>query len=118
MKNMALLLLTALLHTATGASAHFTLAVRQATQGAASRLTLRIARGRGTEATLRVRIHIPEGMVSVKPMPKADWKARVTADPCKNMLIGAIATGRQDQVPALRRFPLVRITTSGAGMFS
>ena len=91
MKHFAAAAVSAIILTATGASAHSTLAEKDVTQGAASRLTLRIPHGCGAEATLRVRIQIPAGMVSVKPMPKANWKLDITSGPydASYMLNGA-----------------------------
>ena len=41
--------------------------------GAGARLTLRVPHGCAGSATLKVRVQVPEGMFSVKPMPKAGW---------------------------------------------
>lgn len=59
------------------AQAHASLAETEVSKGAASRLTLRIPHGCGSEATLAVRIRIPEGLVAVKPMPKAGWTLEI-----------------------------------------
>ncbi len=39
-----------------------------------TRPSLRIPHGCAGEPTLKVRVRIPEGIVAVKPMPKAGWK--------------------------------------------
>ncbi|MCK1326355.1 YcnI family protein [Bradyrhizobium sp. 156] len=69
----ALMAITALIGTATAAQAHVTLAQTEAHVGASYRATFRVPHGCDSP-TLKVRIRIPDGVVGVKPMPKADWK--------------------------------------------
>lgn len=56
------------------AFAHATLETTESPQGAAYKAVLRIGHGCEGEATLKLRVQIPEGVISVKPMPKAGWK--------------------------------------------
>jgi len=56
------------------AFAHSTFAEKEVTQGETARLTLRVPHGCGDEATLRVRIQIPEGLIKAQPMVKAGWE--------------------------------------------
>ena len=57
----------------TQATAHATFAETTMVQGQTARLTLRVPHGCGDEATLRVRIQIPEGLIAAQPMVKAGW---------------------------------------------
>lgn len=58
---------------ATQASAHATFAETEVVQGETARLTLRIGHGCDGEATLRVRVQIPEGLIAAQPMVHAGW---------------------------------------------
>ncbi|MFN3822333.1 MAG: YcnI family protein [Pseudorhodobacter sp.] len=73
---LALLALTAPL-----ASAHATLDVKEIAQNSYQRVALRVPHGCDGEATLRVRLSIPEGVVGVKPMPKAGWTLTTVKGP-------------------------------------
>ncbi|WP_299282481.1 YcnI family protein [uncultured Tateyamaria sp.] len=64
---------TALALGATGALAHATLETQSAVAGSTYKGVMRIGHGCDGEATLRVDIHIPEGVIAVKPMPKPGW---------------------------------------------
>lgn len=55
------------------AMAHATFAEAEVTQGETARLTLRVPHGCDSEATLRVRVQIPEGLIAAQPMVKAGW---------------------------------------------
>ena len=57
--------------------AHTTLIETEIRQGIASRFTLNVPHGCGSEATLRLRVRIPAGIVAVKPMPKAGWDLEI-----------------------------------------
>jgi uncharacterized protein YcnI len=63
----------ALALSASAASAHVTLAVQQAPVGSFYKAIFRVPHGCDGEATLKVRIRIPEGVVGVKPQPKPGW---------------------------------------------
>ncbi|MEP5730718.1 MAG: DUF1775 domain-containing protein [Sulfitobacter sp.] len=65
------LLLT--LFSATMATSHATLEVQSAAVGSTYKGVMRIGHGCDGQATLSVAIQIPEGMISVKPMPKPGW---------------------------------------------
>src|SRR5947209_10939720 len=56
------------------ASAHVTLETREAPVGAPYKAVLRVPHGCDGAATVAVRVRIPDGMIAVKPMPKAGWK--------------------------------------------
>lgn len=56
------------------AQAHATLQQGEAKAGATYRGVLRVPHGCEGTATLKVRVRIPEGIYSVKPMPKAGWE--------------------------------------------
>lgn len=56
------------------AQAHVTLQNTEAKAGASYRGVLRVPHGCDGTATLKVRVRIPEGLYSVKPMPKAGWE--------------------------------------------
>ena len=59
---------------ATVASAHVTLESREAKAGSYYKAVLKIPHGCETSATIKVRAAIPEGVIGVKPMPKAGWQ--------------------------------------------
>ncbi len=63
----------------TVASAHATLETQEATVGTYYKAVVRIGHGCDGEATLKVRVDIPEGVISVKPMPKAGWTLETEA---------------------------------------
>jgi uncharacterized protein YcnI len=58
---------------ATQAHGHATLEKDEAKIGAMYKAVMRIPHGCEGSPTLKVRIQIPEGVIGVKPMPKADW---------------------------------------------
>lgn len=60
------------------ALAHVTFENGQATPNSTYKATLRIPHGCDGKPTLKVRVRIPEGIVAVKPMPKAGWKLETT----------------------------------------
>ncbi|MGB3556370.1 MAG: DUF1775 domain-containing protein [Jannaschia sp.] len=61
--------------------AHATLEQGSAEEGSTYKAVVRIGHGCDGQPTLRLRVRIPEGMVSVKPMPKSGWTLdTVTAD--------------------------------------
>lgn len=66
--GISLVLLTTL-----PAFAHVTLEQHEATIGAPVKLTFRVPHGCGTSPTVKLRVQIPEGVIAVKPMPKAGW---------------------------------------------
>ncbi|TKA97728.1 DUF1775 domain-containing protein [Cereibacter changlensis] len=63
--------------TASLASAHATLEQAEAPAESTYKGVMRIGHGCGAEPTLKVRIQIPEGVIAVKPMPKAGWTLEI-----------------------------------------
>ena len=59
--------------TAVPAFAHVTLEVQEAPVGSTYKAVLRVPHGCEGAASLRIRVQVPEGVVAVKPMPKAGW---------------------------------------------
>ncbi len=59
---------------ASGAHAHVTLEQQQAVAGSTYKAVMRVPHGCEGSPTLRVRVQIPDGMVNVKPQPKAGWE--------------------------------------------
>jgi uncharacterized protein YcnI len=58
---------------ATPALAHVTLEQREAPVGASYKIALRVPHGCEQTATVKLRLQIPEGVISVKPMVKPGW---------------------------------------------
>ncbi len=56
------------------ALAHVSFETAQATPNSTYKAVLRVPHGCDGKPTLKVRVRIPEGVVAVKPMPKAGWK--------------------------------------------
>lgn len=63
---------------ATGANAHVTLEQSAAPVGSFYKVVLRVPHGCEGSATTKITVHIPEGVISVKPMVKAGWTLAVT----------------------------------------
>ncbi|TJV27417.1 MAG: DUF1775 domain-containing protein, partial [Mesorhizobium sp.] len=59
------------------AFAHITLEAPEAAVGSTYKAVLRVPHGCEGKATTAVRVQIPEGVISVKPMPKAGWTLQV-----------------------------------------
>src|SRR5580693_3536925 len=59
------------------ASAHVTLENRQATIGSSYKVVFEVPHGCAGSATIKIRVQIPEGVIGVKPMPKAGWNVEV-----------------------------------------
>jgi uncharacterized protein YcnI len=66
---------------ATEAAARATFAEKEVVQNQTARLTIRVPHGCGDEATLRVRVQIPEGVISAQPMVKAGWELETVTGP-------------------------------------
>ncbi|QCI66379.1 DUF1775 domain-containing protein [Phreatobacter stygius] len=66
---------------ATAAEAHVTLERREVAAGTAYRGILAVPHGCGREATTAIRVQIPEGVFSVKPVPKPGWTVATTVKP-------------------------------------
>lgn len=56
------------------AFAHVTLETREARAGTSYKAVLKVPHGCDGAATVKVRVQIPEGVIAVKPMPKAGWQ--------------------------------------------
>lgn len=74
MFRKALLSLAGLLAGLASATAHITLENQQAPVGSSYKAVMRVPHGCSGSATVAIRVRIPEGLVDVKPMPKAGWK--------------------------------------------
>lgn len=70
----ALLALVALVGSA---SAHVTLETQTAVAGSYHKAVFRVPHGCDGAATTRIRVRMPDGAVSVKPMPKPGWSVSV-----------------------------------------
>lgn len=69
---------------ATPAFAHVTLEVGEAPVGSTYKAVLRLPHGCDGNATTAIRVKVPEGMFSVKPMPKAGWELSTVTGPYQN----------------------------------
>lgn len=63
------------------AFAHVTLEQKDATAGTSYKGVLRVPHGCGEAATTGIKVSIPEGVISVKPQPKAGWTLATEAGP-------------------------------------
>jgi len=69
--------LLALVTVAGSATAHVTLETQTAVAGSYYKAVFRVPHGCDGAATTRIRVQMPEGAVSVKPMPKPGWQVSV-----------------------------------------
>ncbi|MBR0829396.1 YcnI family protein [Bradyrhizobium manausense] len=76
MSNTKYLLVLAML-AATPASAHVFLEGKQASAGASYKAVFAVPHGCSGSPTVKIRVQVPEGVISVKPMPKAGWTVDV-----------------------------------------
>ena len=65
------------------ALAHVTLEPQPANIGSTYKAVLRVPHGCEGEPTLKLRVQIPEGVIAVKPMPKAGWELDTVEAPYK-----------------------------------
>lgn len=79
-----LITLTILAMSASAAYAHSTFEQSRVTQNTRERMVLRVPHGCGDEATLRVRVSIPDGVDAVQPMVKAGWELTTVTGPLAN----------------------------------
>ncbi|WP_298872121.1 YcnI family protein [uncultured Bradyrhizobium sp.] len=70
------LILTAAL-VASPAAAHVYLEGKQATVGSSYKAVFAVPHGCSGSSTVKLRVQIPEGVIAVKPMPKAGWNVDV-----------------------------------------
>jgi uncharacterized protein YcnI len=68
----------ALFGLATAAQAHVTLETSQAAAGSYYKAVLRVGHGCDGAPTSRLRVRIPDGVLAVKPQPKAGWTLDLT----------------------------------------
>lgn len=73
-----------LLLSAAPAFAHATFEVGEAALGSTYKAVLRVPHGCDGQATHTVRVQVPEGFFSVKPMPKAGWELTTVKGAYKN----------------------------------
>lgn len=64
--------------------AHVTLEVQEAAIGGSYKAVVRVPHGCSGQATNTVRVQIPEGFYSAKPMPKAGWTLETVTGPYEN----------------------------------
>lgn len=62
---------------ASPAAAHVFLETKQATVGASYKAVFAVPHGCKGSPTVKIRVQIPEGVIAVKPMPKAGWSLDV-----------------------------------------
>jgi uncharacterized protein YcnI len=74
-KTPWLILMAALV--ASPAAAHVYLEGKQATVGASYKAVFAVPHGCSGSPTVKIRVQIPEGVIAVKPMPKAGWNVDV-----------------------------------------
>lgn len=74
-KRSCLILVAAL--AASPAAAHITLETKQATVGSYYKAVFAVPHGCKGSPTVKIRVQIPEGVIAVKPMPKAGWSVDV-----------------------------------------
>src|SRR5690606_4621320 len=77
MKTSLLAGLAALALLAPAAQAHITLETQQAAPGSYYKAVLRVPHGCKGADTTQVRVRIPDGVLAVKPMPKAGWELKL-----------------------------------------
>ncbi|MFG1465524.1 DUF1775 domain-containing protein [Xanthobacter sp. DSM 24535] len=78
---LSLVAAAALLALSGPALAHITLAEGQATSGTYYKAVLKVPHGCGEAATTGIKVSIPEGVLTVKPQPKAGWTLAVENGP-------------------------------------
>ncbi len=57
-----------------GAFAHVTLEIQEAPVSSSYKAVFRVPHGCKGATTIALRVKVPEGVIAVKPMPKAGWK--------------------------------------------
>ncbi|QOZ29830.1 YcnI family protein [Bradyrhizobium sp. CCBAU 51753] len=73
MRTYALFAVAAAALAASPAVAHITLEAKQAAVGSYYKAVFAVPHGCAGSPTVKVRVQIPEGVIGVKPMPKAGW---------------------------------------------
>ena len=72
MRNLVVLV-AGIVIAASPASAHISLEGKQAAIGSSYKAVFAVPHGCAGSATIKIRVQIPEGVIAVKPMPKAGW---------------------------------------------
>jgi uncharacterized protein YcnI len=75
------LIAAALVSCAAAASAHATLETTEAPINSTYKAVVRVGHGCEGEATLKLRVRVPEGMIAVKPLPQAGWDVETVSGP-------------------------------------
>ena len=88
------------------ASAHITLATGEARTSTYYKAVLQVPHGCDGSATQTVRVQIPEGVISVKPMPKPGWNLSITR--------GAYAKSYQSHGKAVMEGPKEIVWSGGS----
>lgn len=96
----------ALLTSHSVASAHITLANGEARTGTYYKAVLQVPHGCDGTATQTIRVQIPEGVISVKPMPKPGWTLNITR--------GAYAKSYQSHGKAVTEGPKEVVWSGGS----
>jgi uncharacterized protein YcnI len=63
------------------AAAHVILEQNETPVGASYKAVFRVPHGCGDSATVRLSVHIPEGVIAVKPMAKPGWQIAIARGP-------------------------------------
>lgn len=71
----------ALAAVATSAEAHISLETGEAPVGSSYKAVLRVPHGCDGEATVKIQIKLPDGLISAKPMPKPGWTLETVTGP-------------------------------------
>ena len=71
--SKAVILVGAIVLAAAPASAHISLETKQAAIGSSYKAVFAVPHGCKGSPTTKIRVQIPEGVIAVKPMPKAGW---------------------------------------------
>ena len=61
-------------------AAHVTLEFKEAPPGSSYKAVLRVGHGCDGNPTTVIRVQIPDGVIAVKPMPKAGWELETVMD--------------------------------------
>ena len=85
---------------ASSASAHITLQNREATVGSSYKAVFVVPHGCAGSATIKIRVQIPEGVIGVKPMPKAGLES---SKPIKGKYASRVRFPRRQDCPRASR---------------
>ena len=77
-----------------GAFAHVTLENQQAVAGSTYKAIFRVGHGCGESPTIRIRVQIPDGVLSVTPQPKPGWQLETV----KAKLATPVSNGHGGQI--------------------